>query len=610
MIKEEPLNAEAHGSPEPPAWRKRAVSWVLELVAIVVILFMYHSVTKPELYSNGHLLYPGPDGVEYGWTAFALNAHRSPMVAVAHELHPSRYNPIHPILQAAYVFLDGQGMKSFVDYSEVAMIATILAFWVMLIGLGTHPLTRIATMIFVMLSYQSVRLGRSLMPESTMSLTLFLGAAMAVWFARIAMREGEWDRPRLRVGLLGAILVSAALCAAPMSMRPSLLPFVGIPILAVILGVAPGKRSGALTACLIGAATTPLLCIAYNRLVQGYWGLTNYPHWMHDKSVVSWNAMFEPSYDFPYAPPMGQRLAESLVGKLLELSRSTYPVMPFLVLLSIISVLPSRNNEPNATPLRRWFCVFAIVGFAVNLTFHIFYFFHDLRFHFMHFALLVTAGMVGAERLFRFALASETAWVKSIGRVGAVLAAFLASDLLFWMEDASLMRAIARPPQGVALIEMQTRNAQRAGEVLRDFHVPMFQSAVPNAGARVLLRMEQHLHVPICPLLRVRRYEDDSHLVQFVWGDVGPPSGFVATGAPWDGRRPHETWLIDAKTRTLNEEFLRALIDRYGAVTIFYIIGDHDKVVPLLEWAAAQSIPVTNLKPNDSFGLYLIGYPN
>jgi hypothetical protein len=606
---QESANDEKEAPPARTHSRSRILAWIAECIAVIVIVLMYHSVTKPELYSNGHLLFPGPDGIEYGWTAFALNAHRSPMVAVSHELHPSRYNPIHPLFQAAYMFFDGHGIKSFVDYSEFAMIAAMLAFWIMLIGLGTHPLTRIGALIFVMLSYQSVRLGRSLMPESTMTLTLLVGAALAVWFARFAMREGVWERPRVRAGLLMMIFASAAFCAAPMSMRPSLLPFVGIPLLAIVLGVRDGKRSAPLIALVLGAATPSLLCIAYNRLVQGYWGLTNYPHWIGSVKVVSLDAMFQPSREIPFAPLIGERLADALVGESKELSRATFPAVPILVLLSIFSTLATRKSEDCATPLRRWFCVFAIFAFAVNLAFHLFYFFHDLRFHFMNFALLVAAGMIGGERLLRFAMASATPWVTSVGRIGALLGVFLISDLLFWPEDAAFMRSIARPPRGLALVEMQTRNAKRAGKVLRDFHVPMFESALPVAGARVLMKMEHHLHVPICPLFKVSEYRDDAHVVQFVWGDVGPPSGYIATGAPWDGLLPHQTWLIDAKNHTINEPLLRALIDRYGAVTIFYNVGDHNKVVPLLEWSGAQGIPVTNLKPNDSFGLYLIGYP-
>ena len=56
--------------------RARVFAWIAECIAVVVIVLMYHSVTKPELYSNGHMLFPGPDGVEYGWTASALNARR------------------------------------------------------------------------------------------------------------------------------------------------------------------------------------------------------------------------------------------------------------------------------------------------------------------------------------------------------------------------------------------------------------------------------------------------------------------------------------------------------------------------------------------------------
>lgn len=589
--------------------RARVFGWIAECIAVIVIVLMYHSVTKPELYSNGHMLFPGPDGVEYGWTAAALNARRSPMIPVSHELHPSRYNPIHPIFMAAYMFVDGDGMRSFVDYSEFAMIVAMLAFWAMMIGLGTRAPTRIAALIFVMLSYQGVRLGRSLMPESTVSLTLFVGAALAIWFARLAIREGLWDRRRGRRRLLAMMFVATAFCAAPMCMRPSLLPFLAIPLLAILLGVPAGERTGSLIAFLVGAATTPLLCVGYNRLVQGYWGLTGYPHWLGNFSVMTLDAAYQPSASFPHARLIGERLAESLIGKALELSRSTLPAMPILVGLSAVATLPvAKPAQPIAT-LRKWFCVFAVLGFAVNLGFHFFYFFHDMRFHFMHFALLIAAGMIGAERVFLYLIESKTRWVTSTGRICAVVGFVLITDLAFWPEDSVYMRRIARPPLGVALTEMQVRNAQRAGNVLRDFHVPMFVSGVQVAGSRALMGIEQHLHVPICPLMRVRQYIDDSHVVQFRWGTVAPAPEHIATGVPWDGLRPDETWLIDPVLHDINEEFLRALVDRYGAVTIFYSVGDHNKVVPLLEWSAAQGWPITNLKPYDSFGLYLIGYP-
>ena len=574
-----------------------------ELTFLAAFLLLFHSVVNPALYTTGRTLFPGPDGIEYAWFAFALNEGRSPMVAVAHEVHPSRYGPIHPLCMAAYMFLDGDGMDSFLQYSEVAMMLACVCFWAMLAGLGARAPTRIAAVLVVFYSSQPIRRGRSLMPETTICMMLLAGAALGVWCARFAP-QGAWGR---RLAVAGFVM-AGALCAVPGTIRPSLLPLAGLPILAALFGMEGDGRRRALLAVSLGACCTPLLTMVANRGLMGYWGLTAYDHWTSSIRFMNPSTLLSPTGAFPHAPSILQLTGEAFLGRSMHLARSPGPALPIVWGLALFSVLRFRAMPPPSRAYS-WFPAFALVTFGVNFLFHLVYFFHDMRFHLMNFALVGAAAMMGAERLFLYLSESTTEWVRSFSRITATLGVFMIPDAALIPEDTIYLQVIARPPKSIVLEATTIRNAKIAGKVIRDFHVPVFTRGIPVGGARVLMHLEQHLHVPFCSLMRVREYSGDSHVVQFHWDDVGPPSRLIVTGAPWDSIRPHEAWLIDPLDGSLNEDFARAVIERHGAFIVYYQIGAHNGVVPLLEWSKAQGWPVTNLKPYRSFGLYLVGVP-
>src|SRR5687767_8798877 len=128
--------------------RRNALSGILWLRTLLLpfVLVVLWAVALWGLYQLGfghpsgdaRTLRPYPDNTEYVWQALSFSQASLPLQPIGHELHPSRYAPVHPLLLGAFIRAFGQ-REAVYWWPPAAFLTGSLFFYLALgeMGVGT-----------------------------------------------------------------------------------------------------------------------------------------------------------------------------------------------------------------------------------------------------------------------------------------------------------------------------------------------------------------------------------------------------------------------------------------------------------------------------------------
>ena len=408
----------------------RALILLLTEGALIVLLvygFLKLGAGTPD--DETLLFRPAPDTAEQAYVSRAFAFGQNPLLPIVNELHPSRFSPVHPFLASLWIRLNAGNPDSIFQWSLVSILSGMLLFYILLIQSGAPGAVRILFVYLILYTPLLLSLSGKFLQEPTMFL-LFAGAC-AAWHKGMILSQtlrenAETKVPGRNIGSSVFFLFSGILCGALICIRITLFPLTIFLVLFAIREFPVKKAWKPCLAFILGHLFIIILVMIYMMRLADIFFIQGYFHWMPDYRPFAWGNAFKPPINRSDGIPHYLLIVRELLGIQKTVVVWGWLSMTFLIFFGILGFLIPRSPEsqdrktPNKYKLFRSLLFFLFLFGLSQILFHLFYFFHDLRFFILAYPIIILCGLTGWWEIFRF-LQHTTKMKKILIAITAIL---------------------------------------------------------------------------------------------------------------------------------------------------------------------------------------------
>jgi hypothetical protein len=558
------------------AWLSR-IALLLELLALGALLHAARlsGFGRPAFET---LCYqPAPDTPEQVYAAWRMAHAQNWLIPVAHELHPSRYSPLHPAMLAVWIRLHHGRLKSATAYAPFAILTGLGLLWFFLYRLRCPPGMRLLAIGLLLYSKLFFEAGNHILQEG--SLWLLFTLALVTWYW--ALHRRPHHAASLRWRHLPALLAGIC-CGMLVGIRPTLAPLPALLVLQACI-LAPPQRAMRLLAIFGAGAGLPLVGALVIGWIQfGYPALTGYHYWIPQwdgGQVFAWRNPWRLPVNITGALNNLQMHSRALLARSSDITTLDMSVGLLLLngaLLGALATLRTALRRRTLVPFARDWTVLLLLLSASQFALHICYEFYAPRFYIIGWPALVLAGLGGWTRIILF-------FASLLGRRHRHLRSLL--NLLTICATLATM-----PCAWVTLVESQrwTVNEQyygrkglraqaAAARKLKHFEGPLLVAQYATLNARLFIGWAGSSN-PVLPIFAPERPDWDPHLIPYITALLPPPRERLRAWA-W---RAGQSGVWQAEKRQLVTEQIDALKAGHQ-FAIFYPLMREGEVEPFLK---------------------------